>query len=291
MRIDRILEKKMTFSFEVFPPKNDQPLEPLRETLDQLSKFKPDFISVTYGAGGTNKGRNNEVCMEILDRDINLMSHFTCIGNSKEDVFNRVTKFENMGGENLLALRGDLPDGWNCTGGEYKHADSLIEALTEQFPNMCLAGACYPEKHIEAKTFDSDIAHMRSKQNNGAKFFVTQLCYDTEAFERFLIRCEKAGIDVPIIVGVMPVLYKNGVLRMTTSNGCSIPAELADIIGKYGEKPDEFKKAGKEYTKELIYKYMSLGIDGLHVYSLNKYKDLAEIINDSGIRGSFDLKK
>lgn len=287
MKISEILKKKMSFSFEVFPPKNDQPLEPLLETLDELAKFKPDFISVTYGAGGTNKGRNNEVCMEVMKRNINMMSHFTCIGNTKEDVITRVKKFVDMGGENLLALRGDLPEGWEGTGGHYKHGDSLIEALKEEFPQLCLGGACYPEKHIEAPTYESDIAHMRSKQNNGAEFFVTQLCYDTEAYAKFKDRCERAGITAPIIVGVMPVLYKKGVLRMTTSNGCSIPAALADLMGKYGDKPEEFKKAGKEYTKELIYKYMSMGIDGLHVYSLNKYHDLAEIINDTGIRGSF----
>lgn len=287
MRISEILKEKKTFSFEVFPPKNDKPMEPLLETLDELSKFNPDFISVTYGAGGTNKGRNNEVCKEILSRGITMMSHFTCIGNSKEDVLARVNRFIGMGGENLLALRGDLPEGWECTGGDYKHGDALIEALIKSFPQLCVAGACYPEKHIESSSFDDDIKYMKYKQDNGAQFFVSQLCYNTEAFERFLIRCEKAGITVPIIVGLMPVLFKNGLIRMTTTNGCFIPSDLAKIIEKYGDDKEEFKKAGKEYTKELMYRYTKIGIDGLHIYSLNKYKDLSEIIIESGIRDMF----
>lgn len=287
MKISKILNEKMTFSFEVFPPKEDKPIEPLFETLDELNKYRPDFISVTYGAGGTNIGRSEEVCKKIVDDNMTLMTHFTCIGNSKDDVKNNIKKYVDLGADNVLALRGDLPFGWEGTRGDYLHSDSLIKAIKGDYPDLCLAGACYPEKHIEAYSFDADIAHLRAKQDNGAEFLMCQLCYDLEAYERFIDRIRKAGIKIPIIVGIMPVLFKNGVVRMTTTNGCSIPSDVASIIGKYGEDKEEFKKAGKEYTKELIYKYMNLGIDGLHLYSLNKYKDLLEIIKDTGIRSEY----
>lgn len=148
-------------------------------------------------------------------------------------------------------------------------------------------GACYPEKHLEAPGIEADIAHLRSKQDNGAQFLMSQLCYDVDAFERFMERIRKAGVHLPVVVGVMPVLYKKGLIRMTLSNGCSIPREVSELIGKYGENKEDFKKAGKEYTIRLIYQYMSKGISGLHIYSLNKYRDLAEIINETGIRGTF----
>ena len=140
---------------------------------------------------------------------------------------------------------------------------------------------------MTARSLDADIAHLRAKQDNGAEFLMTQFCYDVEVYERYLDKIRKAGVHIPMIVGVMPVLFRDGLIRMTLSNGCSIPAEVAEIIGRYGDDPAEFKKAGKEYTINLIYKYINLGIDGLHIYSLNKYKDLAEIINDSGLRGTF----
>lgn len=283
MRISEILKEKRSFSLEFFPPKLDQPMEPLMDTIDHLERFKPDFVSVTYGAGGTNKGRNNEVCINILERGITLMSHFTCIGNSREDVRERVTRYVNMGAENILALRGDLPEGWTGTGGYYTHGNDLIAAIAEHFPQLCIAGSCYPEKHIEAPDFASDIAFLKSKQDNGAEFFVTQLCFDMEAFERFLDMARKAGVTAPIVVGLMPVLNKNGVIKMTSSNGCAIPPELHTLIDKYGDDPDEFRKAGKEYTKDLIYRYLKTNIAGIHMYTLNKYKDISEIIDDTGI--------
>lgn len=287
MKISEILKGKMSFSFEVFPPKNDQPLEPLLNTISELSKYAPDFISCTYGAGGTNKGRSVEVCQAIVESGNLPMTHFTCIGNNQEEILREIKEYKKIGVENVLALRGDFPKGWSDTGGYFPHADRLINYIKKEFPDLCLAGACYPEKHVEARSLNSDIAHLRSKQDNGAEFLMTQLCYDIEAYERYLDKIRRAGITLPVIVGIMPVLYKDGLIRMTLSNGCSIPKDVAELIGRYGDKPEEFKKAGKEFTIELIYKYINKGIDGLHLYSLNKYQNLAEIINDSGIRGIF----
>lgn len=283
MKIKDIIKNKKTFSFEVFPPKLEQPIEPLVETLENLAKFNPDFISVTYGAGGTNKGRNFEICQEILKQNMNVMTHFTAIGNSSEDVKQLVNEYYEGGIKNMLALRGDFPEGWTGTGGDYAQAKEMIKAIKEFNPDMCLAGACYPEKHPEAPSMEADIKTLYEKQQMGVDFFVTQLCFDLEQYKRFLDLKDKAGVTAPIVVGLMPVLNKNGVVRMTSSNGCNRPKELELLIEKYGDDAEEFKQAGKEYTKELIRKYIEIGVDGLHVYSLNKYKDISEIIIDTGI--------
>ena len=284
MRIGDILKEKQTLSFEVFPPKLDQPLEPLLETLDELEKCKPDFFSVTYGAGGTNKGRNNEICSNILERGCNLISHFTCIGNSKEDISNGINEFVEMGAENILALRGDLPEGWTGTGGYYKHGNDLIAAIHEQAPEICIGGACYPEKHIEAPDMATDIKWMKSKQDNGVEYFITQLCFDLEAFDRFRDTCDKSGITAPIVVGIMPVIFKNGLLRMTKQNGCNIPKDLMAIVEKYGDVPADFKKAGLEYTYKLVEEYKNRDVNGLHLYSLNKSETVVKIVEELGLR-------
>ncbi len=283
MKINEILKNKRTFSFEVFPPKLDKPLEPLFDILDKFEGYNPDFISVTYGSGGTNKGRNNEICIEILKRNITLMSHFVSIGNSREDVKSRVNKYVGMGAENILAMRGDLPKGWQTTGGAYTYGSQLIEDVSKEFPQLCVAGACYPEKHIEANSLEEDIAHMKTKEKCGAEFFVSQLCYSTDNYEIFLDKCQKQGINAPIILGLLPVLNRDGILKMATANGCSIPSELELIANKYSEKPEEFKKAGKEYTKELIGRYDKIGVEGIHIYTLNKFEELEEIIKDTGL--------
>lgn len=284
MKIADVLKERMSFSFEIFPPKLDQPLEPLQEVLMQLKSFNPDFISCTYGAGGTNRGRSLEICDNIRKMGIECLTNFTCIGNHKEDILNYVNEYRSIGVENIMALRGDFPAGSDRTNGDFDHADSLIAFLKSNFPEISLACACYPERHIQCATTEQDIAHLKIKQNNGAEFAISQLCFDVDEFTRWLTRIRRAGVTIPIVAGIMPVLTANGVKRMTMSNGCSIPKELSRILGKYGEDPEEFKKAGKEYTVNLLYKYINAGFNGMHIYTLNKYNDVADILTMSGIR-------
>ena len=190
-----------------------------------------------------------------------------------------------MGVTNILALRGDFPKGWEETKGDFHYANELIEFIKLNFPEFSISIAGNPEKHIEARSLQEDIAHLRTKQDSGGDFIMTQLCYDLEQYERWVDKIRKAGISIPIDVGIMPVLSKDSTIRMTVSNGCSIPRELSEIIGKYGDNPEDFKKAGKDYTTRLIYNYINLGIDGLHIYSLNKWENIAEILNDAGLSG------
>ena len=286
MKITDILDKRMTFSFEVFPPKEDKPIEPLMETLTRLYEFEPDFVSCTYGAGGTNKGRNVEICGAIKNSGKSEpVTHFTCIGNSRDDIVAALEEYKGLGVENILAMRGDLPAGWEGTRGDFSYADELIAFIRQKFPHFCIAAACYPEKHIQAPDFTADIAHLRFKQDRGASFLMTQLCHDVEAYKRFVERIRAARVTLPVIVGLMPVLAKDPIIRMTLSNGCSIPKELASVIGKYGDKPEDFKKAGKEYTVRQIYEYMEAGINGLHIYTLNKHEDVSDILMNAGICG------
>lgn len=289
MRISEIIRQRMSFSFEVFPPKMDQPVAPLLETLAHLYAYRPDFISCTYGAGGTNKGRQAEVLTEIQNSGKSVpLAHFTCIGNSREDIAQSMREYAAIGVENALALRGDLPADWEGTRGDFLHADELMAFLKTLRPAISLAGACYPEKHVAAESFDADVMYLRSKQDNGAEFLITQLCHDVDAYERFMERIRKAGVTLPVVVGVMPTLNKDATIRMTLMNGCSIPRELAAIIGRYGDDPASFKAAGKAFTVEQLRRFKRAGADGLHIYSLNRYKDVSDIIDASGVRGAME---
>ncbi len=285
MKITEVLAARMSFSFEVFPPKTDAGMANLKEALPHFYEFAPDFISCTYGAGGSNVGRNVEVC-ELIKADgaTEVMTHFTCIGNTRDKISEELRHYRLLGIENILAMRGDLPAGWTGTQGDFSNADGLISYIKREFPDFCIAAACYPEKHILAPSFSSDIAHLRSKQDNGAEFLLSQLCHDVEAYKSFVDRIRKAGVTIPVIVGVMPVLSKDAIIRMTLSNGCSIPPGLAAVIGKYGDEPDAFKEAGIEYTVNQIFEFMEAGIDGLHIYTLNKYEDVETIMDACGIR-------
>lgn len=285
MNVVEIMKKRMSFSFEVFPPKSEQPLEPLLDTLDHLYHFDPDFISCTYGAGGSNAGRNVEICEEIKKADRSIpVTHFTCIGNSKEKINQELKHYLSIGVDHILALRGDFPKGWDETQGDFNYANELVDYIKRNFPQFTIAVAGNPEKHFQAYSFESDITHLRSKQDNGGDYIMTQLCHDVSQYERWVERIRKAGVHLPIDVGIMPVLSKDPTIRMALLNGSSIPRDLAEIIGRYGDNPEDFKKAGMDYTIKQIYAYINAGIDGLHIYSLNKWKDITQIILNSGIR-------
>jgi methylenetetrahydrofolate reductase (NADPH) len=283
MKITEMLKKKMTLSFEVFPPKDGVSMDGILETLSKLYRFRPDFISCTYGAGGSQRGRNIEVCGAVKKSGREIMPHFTCIGNVRADVKQFVTEYQDMGMENLLALRGDFPEGWEGTRGDFAHADGLIGFLSAQFPGLCISAAAYPEKHLAAPSMEADIASLRSKQDKGAQFIMTQLCHDVPAFERFMELIRKAGVRIPVVAGIMPVLKRDAIIRMTLANGCSIPAELAAILGKYEKDAAGFTRAGMEYTAAQIHRYIAAGIDGLHLYSLNKWEALTEILLAAGV--------
>ncbi len=279
MALDTLLKGGMSLSFEVFPPKEDRPLEPLLATLESLYAFEPDFISCTYGAGGTNKGRSLEICEAISRAGRSYaLAHFTCVGNTREGIARELEGYRAAGVKSVLALRGDLPAGWEGTRGDFEHSSELMEYIRELDGGLTIGAACYPEKHIAAPSFEADIDALLLKQRAGAGFAISQLCYDPEGYARFIEKARKKGFNLPVAIGIMPVLSRDGLLRMTLSNGCSIPAALSEIIGKYSDRPEEFKRAGKEYTAALIDRFLKEDIAGIHLYTLNNRTDAAEVL-------------
>jgi len=289
--IDRI-HSGLTLSFEVFPPKADKPLEPLLATLEQLYSLAPDFISCTYGAMGSNKGRNLEVVRGIQQSGIcEALSHYTCVGNSKADVLAALSDYAEASVENLLALRGDFPAGVSQTQGDFAHANELIAFIRAQTSSFSLAAACYPEKHLLAESIDADIDALLKKQDAGADFLMTQLCYSVENYLRFIDRARKRGVKLPIVAGVLPLLKKDGLVRMTLSNGCSIPAEVAALVGRYGEGEESFRAAGHAFTVSLVQRLIEEGASGIHLYTLNRYEDVADLVYDAGIRSRTEFAR
>jgi methylenetetrahydrofolate reductase (NADPH) len=301
MKIIDVLKKRMSLSFEVFPPKEDDGVPKLQAELKELFRFSPDFISCTYGAGGTNVGKSKEICKFITDAGVTCMTHFTCIGNTKAEIKDIVKSYADMGIENVLAMRGDFPKDpqtgklMTTTGGDFDHANQLIGFLKANFPAISLACAGDPEIHPLSVSPEADIAFIRAKQDAGADFVMCQLCHDIPAYERWVAKCRKAGITIPFVMGLMPVLARDPIINMTVSNGCSIPAELALIIGKYTpprgaseavvkEAAADFEKAGMEYTVKSLWRYMDTDLQGIHLYALNKAAKVTKIVLDSGIR-------
>jgi len=274
-----------TLSFEVFPPKLQKPIEPLIETLEKLYALKPDFISCTYGAMGSNKGRNLEVVSGIQHGGRSeALSHYTCVGNSKQDVQQALQSYADAGVTNLLALRGDFPAGVAHTNGDFSHANELISYIRNTTDRFCLGAACYPEKHLLADSLERDIDSLKQKQDAGASFLITQLCYSVENYLRFVERARSRGVTLPIVAGVLPLLKKDGLVRMTLSNGCSIPAEVAALVGRYGESEESFRAAGHAFTVSLVNRFLQVGVSGIHLYTLNRYEDVADVVFDAGIR-------
>ena len=282
--IDRI-QSGLTLSFEVYPPKADKPLAPLLNTLERLYSLTPDFISCTYGAMGSNKGRNLEVVRSIQSSGkCEALSHYTCVGNSRADVLNALMDYTEAGVENLLALRGDFPAGVTQTRGDFSFANELIAFIRMQTDRFSLAAACYPEKHLLADSIDADIDALLKKQDAGAAFLMTQLCYSVENYLRFIDRARKRGVTLPIVAGVLPLIKKDGLVRMTLSNGCSIPAEVAALVGRYGESEESFRAAGHHFTVSLVSRMIQEGASGIHLYTLNQFEDVADLVVDAGMR-------
>ena len=283
MKLTDIIKNRMSVSFEVFPPKSDKPLEPVMNTLDRLAQLSPDMISCTHGAGGTNKGRQSEILQYIVSLGIAPMSNYTCIANRKDDVLRLVSEYRDFGVGTFLALRGDYPKGQHSTLGDFDYGCQLIDFIRRSFPELEIAGACYPEKHLESADMETEYRIMLAKQEAGADFLVSQLCHDLDNFFRFRDSARSAGVKLPFVFGLMPVLSKNATLSMALSNGCSIPRELAEIIGKYGESPEDFRQAGIDYTLRQIERLLREGVEGMHIFALNKYEDVTRIVLESGL--------
>ena len=302
MKLSEEMKNKTLLSFELFPPKTEKGLQNLPGTIDHLMKYNPSYISCTYGAGGGNVGANREVCQMIKNAGTTPVTHFTVIKNTKEGIKEQLDQYLADGVDHMLALRGDIPLGETTTCGDFDYATDLVKFVRDTYGDKFeIAVAGSPEGHISCRSLEADIAVLKQKQDNGADYIMTQLCWDMEQFKYWLdaIRC--AGITMPVDVGIMPILDQAATINMALSrNACVMPRELCEIISKNWIFPNpfvqdpfdadvegkkaRFKEAGIEYTIRQIDEYRACGIDGIHLYALNKWKDVSEIIDRSGLR-------
>lgn len=278
--IQNMFENKRTLSFEVFPPKKDGEFEKAFEVLDALGELKPDFISVTYGAGGSRSGKTVEIASYIQNTlHLDAVAHMTCVGSRREQLLNVYKELKKHSVKHVLALRGDRPKDMTdeqFASRDFAHASDMMEFLREE-TDLKLAGACYPEKHFEAFSMESDLNNLKKKQEAGAEFLISQLFFDNDFYYEFLEKTEKKGISIPICAGIMPITSAKQIGTTITLAGSSVPKALADIIAAYGENPEEMRKAGIDYAIRQIRDLQENGVNDIHLYTMNKPKMAKEI--------------
>jgi methylenetetrahydrofolate reductase (NADPH) len=269
MHIKELFGKKTVFSFEVFPPKKTSPVEVIYDTLDELNGLKPDFISVTFGAGGSGNSKYAlEIASKIKESGVIPMLHLPCINFTRAEIDAALEEAQERGIENILALRGDInPD--IPPVKEFSYASDLINYIKSK-GSFDIAGACYPECHPDAENLIEDITNLRKKVDAGADHLITQLFFDNESFYEFREKTAIAGINVPIEAGIMPVVNKNQIERMVTTCGASLPKKFVRIMTKYEHSPEALQDAGIAYAVDQIVDLVASGVDGIHLYTMNK---------------------
>lgn len=269
MRTSDIFKKKTVLSYEVFPPKKTAPVNTIYATIEALSRLEPDFISVTYGAGGGNNSAETfRIVSDIKDGyGIESAAHLPCIGLKKEELIEKLEELKRLGIENILALRGDIPED-GCPEGDFKYASEMISFIREH-GDFNIMAACYPEGHVEATSIVDDIRNLRVKVDAGVDHLITQLFLDNDYFYSFMERCRSAGIDVPVEAGIMPVVNKKQIKRMASLCGASIPKKFAAMMDRYEDDPIAMRDAGIAYAIDQIVDLISNGVDGIHLYTMN----------------------
>jgi len=269
MKVSQVYKNKRSLSFEIFPPKKDAELENIDDTLEVLAELKPDFISVTFGAGGSsNCNRTIELAKKIkYEYNIEPVVHLTCLHYDKNEIdeFAKVLKDEGI--ENILALRGD-PNPNVSAKDDFKHSTDLITYLKNK-NDFCFLGACYPECHPESPSTVSEIKSLKKKVDAGAEVLLSQLFFDNDIFYRFHEECEIAGIDVPVIPGVMPVINAAQIKRMVSLCNASFPARFQRIIARYEDNREALFDAGMSYCLSQIIDLITSNISGIHLYTMN----------------------
>lgn len=278
--------KDFVVSCEIFPPKPDFPLATIFDTLNGIAPLKPDYMSVTYGAGGSSCVRTVEIASAVKNAyGIETLAHLTCVGASRQETDRVLEQLKRERIENVLALRGDLPAGDSCVAEYERHefAKDLIAHIQIQH-QFCVAAAAYPEGHFACPDKKTDREHLRQKVEAGADFLITQLFFDNRFFFELVEDVARMGLDIPISAGVMPVLNASQITRMTQLCGASISADLQRLIDLHGKNPAEMEKAGIEYACEQIRKLKQGGARGVHLYTMNKPVQTLEILRRTGLR-------
>jgi methylenetetrahydrofolate reductase (NADPH) len=274
MRIDRILEQRRpVFSFEFFPPKTDEGQRTLEGTLETLKDDAPDYVSVTYGAGGTTRNRTVEITKSIKqDLGIEAMAHLSCVGEPAERLVEILGEIDSAGIENVLALRGDPPRGeseWKPHPGGLSYSVDLIRLISERF-DFCVGAACFPEIHPDAPDRASDLRYAREKAEAGAGFLITQLFFDNDSYFAYVEEARAAGVEVPIVPGIMPITNYGQIKRFTEMCGATIPDDLTAQLDGRADDPEAVAELGVAYATLQCSDLLARGAPGIHFYTLNR---------------------
>lgn len=282
MRLTELLKSdEVTISCELFPPKQGAQLENYKKIVKEMADLKPAYMSVTYGATGGTSDYTVELANEVCNvNHIPALAHLTCVSSTKEKVASVIAELKEHKIENILALRGDIPQNAEFPlPDQYKHASELIADIKAQ-GDFCIGGACYPEGHPEAQTIYEDLDHLKEKVDAGCEFLTTQMFFDNNILYNFMYKALKKGIDVPIVAGIMPVTNAAQIKRITSLSGNMVPPRFLAIVDRFGENPEAMKQAGIAYATEQIIDLIANGVNHVHIYTMNK-PDIAGAILDN----------
>ncbi len=271
MKITDIIKgDKPSLSFEVFPPKTSDLFDNVKETTEEIALLSPSYMSVTYGAGG-GTGEYTVSIAENLQKNCGVptLAHLSCVSSTKAEIKSQLDILKARGIENILALRGDMPEGMTKKSLDYHYASELTREI-KAYGGFCIGAACYPESHPESETSFDDIRYLKEKVDAGAEFLVTQMFFDNDILYNFMYRIREAGINVPVVPGIMPVTNPKSIKRICRISGSALPQRFCRIVDKYGESPEKMRQAGIAYATQQIIDLYANGINAVHVYSMNK---------------------
>ena len=275
---DILAQGRPTLSFEVFPPKTEDKYEPVEQAAMEIAKLKPAFMSVTYGAGGGTSRYTVDIAAALQQCGVTPLAHVTCVSSTKEKVHSVLAELKERKIENVLALRGDIPADGNVAK-DYRYASELIADI-RKFGDFCIGAACYPEGHVESVNKTADIQHLKEKVDAGCDFVTTQMFFDNNILYNYLYRIREKEITVPVVAGIMPVTNVSQIKRICSMSGTYLPARFKAIVDRFGDNPAAMKQAGIAYATEQIIDLIANGVNGIHIYSMNK-PDVAARIKES----------
>lgn len=279
--IDLLTKDTLSLSFEVFPPKTESSFESVKNATEEIAKLKPSFMSVTYGAGGGTSKYTLDIAKRIKELyNVPSLAHLTCVSSTKQTVHQKIKEIEDAGIQNVMALRGDIPEELkdaDRNGWDYKYAIDLISELKDINADFCIGCACYPEIHPESANQKEDIKHLKEKVDAGCEFITTQMFFDNNLLYNFLYKIREAGITVPVIPGIMPITNANQVERAVKLSGSFMPQRFKSLVDKFGFDPAAMKQAGIAYATDQIIDLYANNITNVHVYSMNKLDVAAKI--------------
>ena len=279
--IDRLREDGIHISFEIFPPKTDGGYDKVIRAAEEMAGLKPEFISVTYGAGGGTSKNTAKIASYIKhDLHVESLAHLTCASSTKDEVRSVIARLKEQGIENILALRGDISEDLVFPSEDrFHYAYQLVEEI-RRHGDFCIGAACYPEGHVENEHKEDDIKYLKQKVDSGVDFLTTQMFFDNNILYNFMYKALKKGIDVPIVAGIMPVTNASQIKRITSLSGNMVPPRFLAIVDRFGDNPAAMRQAGIAYATEQIIDLIANGVNHVHIYTMNKPDVAGEILEN-----------